>query len=62
MLKTSGDASDAATRTKLVECFGVGRRCVVKRAIFDIFRSGQKIELSHYTSTAQLLNCGKAIQ
>jgi len=43
-----------ATRARAVECFGGGRRRAVKRAIFDLFRSG-KNELSHYASTAQLL-------
>ena len=35
-----------STRARLVECFGGGRRRVVKRAIFDLVRSG-KNELSH---------------
>jgi len=47
-------------RARLVECFGGGWRLAVKRAIFDLFRSG-KNELSHYASTAQRLKCGKTI-
>ena len=34
---------------------------MAKRAVFDLFCSGKKNELSHYASTAQLLKYGKAI-
>ena len=49
-----------ATQARVVECLGGGRRLAVKRATFDLFRSG-KNELSHYASTAQLCKFGKAI-
>jgi len=32
-----------AMRVRLAECFGGGRHCVIKRAIFDIFHSGKKL-------------------
>jgi len=47
-------------QARVVECFGGGRRRVVKRATFDLFRSG-KNELSHCASTAQLYKFGKAV-
>jgi len=45
---------------RLVECFGGGRRRWSSMpSLISSFQ--QKIEVSHYSSTAQLLKCGKAI-